>query len=85
MEKNASVIIESDEVSSPLQILEPTLLKEMIDVLTKRFKTQIQIKSVVFLSEPERRNLVLKISLESELNGVPDSLDIKEISASKIF
>ena len=78
MAKDTHVTIKVEEISSPLQFLDPALVEEVVDVLTKRFETQIQIKSVAFLSEPERRNVVARIILESPSNGTPPSLILKQ-------
>ncbi len=78
MAKDTSAIIKTEETSNPLQFLDPALVEEVVDVLTKRFETQGQIKSVVFLSGPERRNVVVRIILESPSNGAPASLIFKQ-------
>ncbi len=58
--------------------LEESLSKEILDILEKRFKASIKINSVVRLSDPERRNLVLRINLNSELESAPKSLIFKQ-------
>lgn len=78
MAKDTGVTIKAEYASNPLQFLRPALLEEVVGVLTKRFEAQVQIKSVDFLSEPERRNVVVRIILESPSNGVPASLILKQ-------
>ncbi|MCE3231303.1 MAG: aacA-aphD [Alphaproteobacteria bacterium] len=66
------------ERSEPLQSVDPAILEEAVDILSKRFLAPIQIKSVQFLSEPERRNVLLRITLEDSPNGVPTSVILKQ-------
>lgn len=58
--------------------MDPALLEEVKAVLTKQFEAPSQIKSVTLLSEPKRRNLVLRIVLAPPLNGAPQSLILKQ-------
>jgi hypothetical protein len=58
--------------------VDDNILKEVVDLLTKRFETPVQIKSVQFLSEPERRNILLRIILDNPQNGAPTSVILKQ-------
>ncbi len=53
------------------------IVKEAIDILSKRFDTEVHVHSVVQLSEPDRRNLLLRIYLQSP-SGVPKSVLLKQ-------
>lgn len=67
------------------------LIEEINKVLTEHFKSPIQIESVTRLSHPDRRNLVLRIKLQSPSNEVPvpktlilkQSLQIKDSNDDK--
>ncbi|WP_238400511.1 GNAT family N-acetyltransferase [Legionella bononiensis] len=60
------------------QLINPEVLREVKNLLLTRFATEPNIESIDFLSEPERRNSVLRITLESPKNGVPDSIILKQ-------
>lgn len=77
MVKDTSANINKD-LSDPIQCIESAILEEVTDILNKRFETQVQIKSVHFLSEPQRRNVLLRIFLENPQNKVPTSLVLKQ-------
>lgn len=44
--------------------IDPSILQEAITILAKQFNTEIDVTSVVQLSEPERRNLILRITFQ---------------------
>jgi len=77
MVKDTSANTNKDR-SDSVQFIEPIILEEVVDILKKRFETQVQIKSVQFLSEPERRNVLLRIILEDPQSGAPNSLILKQ-------
>jgi hypothetical protein len=54
--------------------VDPAILKEVTDILLNEFQTEIAIKSVIILSEPSRRNLVLRIILQNSSEGIPESI-----------
>ena len=58
--------------------IHPDLLQQVINILQDRFATEIRIASVLFLSEPERRNVVLRILLENTSDSVPKSIILKQ-------
>ncbi len=58
--------------------LDPNIKQEVLDILAKRFAHDIQIKSVIRLSKPERRNLILRIILQSSSDKTPKSLIFKQ-------
>ena len=58
--------------------IDPKLLQETVAILSKRFDTNVQIQSVAQLSESERRNLILRITLNSPSQDVPKSLILKQ-------
>ncbi|KTD52888.1 GNAT family N-acetyltransferase [Legionella quateirensis] len=60
------------------QLINPEVLREVKNILQTRFETELNIESIDFLSEPERRNSVLRITLERTKNGVPDSIILKQ-------
>lgn len=71
-------IQEKLEISNYSRTTDSALLQEATHVLSEHFKTNIQIKSVVQLSEPERRNLILRITLNNPPKEVPESLILKQ-------
>lgn len=73
-----NMTINHSEAMNPSQFIEPALLEEVIDILSRRFKFPAQIKLVVFLSDPDRRNVVVRITLENPSNGMPRSLVLKQ-------
>lgn len=54
------------------------IVKEATDILSKHFGTPIHAHSVVQLSEPERRNLLLRIYLQDPHAEVPISVILKQ-------
>lgn len=58
--------------------LDPLVLQEVIDILSKRFEEKIQIRSVAQLSEPTRSNRLLRLSLQNPEKKVPASLIFKQ-------
>jgi hypothetical protein len=60
------------------QIINQVILKAAKNVLQQRFTGACKIKTVVFLSEPERRNVVLRLYLESTSDDIPASLILKQ-------
>jgi hypothetical protein len=68
--------------SNPRDV-DPLLLQEVVRILSAHFALEVEIKSVIFLSKPERRNLVLRIILQSPLNGMPTSVIFKQSHLEK--
>lgn len=62
---------------------DPILSQEIVNILSKRFNFDIQIKSTTQLSDPERPNIVHRIMLESFSNEVPKSLILKQFATEK--
>lgn len=60
------------------QVINPEVLQEVKNLLQVLFATELYIESVHFLSEPDRRNIVLRITLESTKSGVPESVIFKQ-------
>lgn len=60
------------------RLINPEVLREAKSLLQTRFATELNIESIDFLSEPERRNIVLRITLESTKKGVPESIILKQ-------
>jgi len=63
--------------------LNPSVSKEVVDILSAHFDTKIQIKSAVPLSGSERRNLILRISVVSPSKGLPASFIFKQTLKEK--
>jgi len=59
-------------------IIDSSLLDEIIITLSKSFDATIQIKSIIQLSEPDRRNRVLRIELENSKKNIPASIIFKQ-------
>lgn len=68
----------SKKYSDPMKTMSPALLQEITKELTKHFAAEIQIQSMVQLSEAERRNLVLRIMLTNPTNVIPASIIFKQ-------
>ena len=47
-------------------------------LLQQRFATPCEVKSVIFLSEPERKNVVLRLYLKNKSDDIPVSLILKQ-------
>ncbi len=54
------------------------ILEEVIEILSQKFQTDIQIKSTETLSEESRRNLVLRINLEKSNSAIPQTIIFKQ-------
>lgn len=59
-------------------VLATEIIKDAIDILSKHFNATIQAQSIVQLSEPQRRNLLLRIYLQSPHTEVPSSVILKQ-------
>lgn len=58
--------------------LAPLVLKEVLSLLSERFSSPLQIKSLTRLSKPERRNLIVRITLQPSSKDVPHQLIFKQ-------
>ncbi len=58
--------------------IDPLILQEVIDVLSKRFEKPIKIQSITPLSEPERRNTLSRIHIQNPAKEVPESFIFKQ-------
>lgn len=56
----------------------PDLIQQATTILQHHFATALRINSAVFLSEPERRNVVLRLTLESQSSAIPQSAILKQ-------
>jgi hypothetical protein len=63
---------------SDKQAINPNVLQEAQHLLQQHFATPCKIKSVTSLSEPERRNVVLRLYLENKSNDIPPSIILKQ-------
>ena len=53
------------------------ILKISLEMLSDCFKTELEISNVVFLSEPERRNVILRLFLRGK-SSIPQSVILKQ-------
>lgn len=54
--------------------------QKTLDILRERFKpADVDIDSAVYLSEPERRNVLMRINLTSTSESVPKSVILKQV------
>ncbi|QMT60028.1 GNAT family N-acetyltransferase [Legionella sp. PC997] len=60
------------------QKIHPDVLQKMIQILQNHFATDLEISSFDFLSEAERRNILVRIKLHSKSNSVPKSIIFKQ-------
>jgi len=58
--------------------IDTAILEEVTEILSLQFQKKTVIESVILLSEPSRRNLVLRIILQNSANGVPNSIILKQ-------
>jgi hypothetical protein len=59
--------------------IDPVIRKKTLHLLRKRFEpADVDIDSAVYLSEPERRNVLLRITLTSTSESVPKSIILKQ-------
>jgi thiamine kinase-like enzyme len=68
---------------SKLQQLDTSLQQEVLDILSQKFKTEIRINSTVILSEALRRNLVLRLNLETSNSNIPQTIIFKQSLIAK--
>ncbi len=58
----------------------PAIRQKTLDILRERFKpADVDIDSAVYLSEPERRNVLIRITLTSASESVPKSIILKQV------
>ena len=72
--------VDKEKSVSPVSSI---ILKEVVDILSNRFNTQIQVGSIIQLSEQERRNLILRINIQNPSAGVPKSIILKQTLPAK--
>jgi Phosphotransferase enzyme family len=63
---------------SDKQIINPNVIQAAQHLLQQYFATPCEITSITFLSEPEQRNIVLRLYLEKKSSVIPDSLILKQ-------
>ncbi|MEI8124465.1 MAG: hypothetical protein WCG42_01770 [Parachlamydiaceae bacterium] len=73
--------VDNEKSVSPVSSI---VLKEVVDILSNRFNTQIQVGTIIQLSEQERRNLILRINIQSPSAGVPKSIILKQALPAKL-
>ena len=56
----------------------PELIEKAKQLLSAYFKTAVDIDSIVFLSEPDRRNSVLRLGLANHGNNAPKTVILKQ-------
>lgn len=60
------------------QGINPNVIQEAQHLLRQYFANPCEIKSVTFLSEPDRRNVVLRLYLENKSDDIPISIILKQ-------
>lgn len=77
--KDKTVTISPTTKSDLMSIEEmnPSLINETVSVLAAHFNTNVAVNYIVRLSEPERRNLILRIFIQPK-EGFPVSLILKQ-------
>ncbi len=58
--------------------INPLILKAATQLLQKKFTCPFEITTALFLSEPERRNIVLRLKLHSDSVTMPKSVILKQ-------
>ncbi|KTD56753.1 putative N-acetyltransferase YafP [Legionella santicrucis] len=65
-------------MTSTKQTLNPHLIDKAKQLLSEYFGTSIDIQSVTFLNEPERRNCVLRLGLIQSTTTIPQTVILKQ-------
>ncbi|MBA3602372.1 MAG: alpha/beta fold hydrolase [Parachlamydiaceae bacterium] len=73
--------VDREKAVSPVSSI---VLKEVVDILSNHFNTQVQVGSIIQLSEKERRNLILRINIQNPSAGVPKSIILKQTLPQKL-
>ncbi|HRD68998.1 MAG TPA: phosphotransferase [Legionella sp.] len=60
------------------RILDSNLLDTITHILNKKFAAEVTISSTQFLSEPERRNCLVRLFLSSQTKEIPASIILKQ-------
>lgn len=60
------------------QKIDQSVLQAVLHLLRQRFASTCEIKSTIFLSEPDRRNVVLRLYLSNNSPDVPTTLILKQ-------
>jgi len=60
------------------RIVHPDILKEAVRILQNHFSSEITLNSIQFLSEADRRNVLLRIRLSSSSHIVPQNIIFKQ-------
>ncbi|WP_419419450.1 hypothetical protein ACNVED_13180 [Legionella sp. D16C41] len=60
------------------RIFDSNLLDNITYILNKKFTAEVKIISTQFLSEPERRNCVVRLFLSSQAKEIPKSIILKQ-------
>ena len=68
----------SEDLRNDREVVMAAVQKEILNILNKKFRISFEIKSVARLSKPERRNLILRIILQSPSSNTPQSLIFKQ-------
>lgn len=58
--------------------IDPQILQAVKNILQKHFSTKLDISSVVYLSEQKRKNVVLRIHLQSDISSILKSVILKQ-------
>lgn len=76
-DKAANMSAESEPKPITMETIDSSLLEEIKKVLLDHFGKEVQIQSIVQLSDPKRRNLILRIILQPT-EKFPHSLILKQ-------
>ena len=64
--------------------IDPLILQESIDILSNYLGRKCKIKHIEYLSEEARRNIILRIELESALDKTPASVILKQAEKEEL-
>jgi hypothetical protein len=65
------------------RLFNPKILQKARQSLEQRFATKLDILAVEFLSEPERRNIVLRLRIKGLTKTIPSSIILKQSLTEK--
>ncbi len=77
--KHKGVLIKADYLMTIKKTaFNPEMLQKITHLLNTKFAAEIEVCSTQFLSEPERRNSVVRLVLSSKVETVPASIILKQ-------
>lgn len=67
-----------EKMTTDTRIIEPAVLTKTATILAKRFGSAVSICSAIFISRPERRNALIRVTLNDQGNALPKTVIVKQ-------